>query len=399
MISAQQKPLLANLPFLGLLAANTILGAALPLLIILGGLAGLALAPSPALATLPPSIQIFAGFVVTGPFSLLMGRQGRRFGFVVGAVTAMIGGALGVLALFWSSFALLCLAHAFTGAALACYLYFRFAAAEVVAPQWQPVAISLMLTSGLIAALIGPEIFIRTKDSFAQVPLAGAYASIVVLSLVGVLPLAFVKLPPPASAGGRAGLDRGALVLVLRSRPVFAAIVIGAVSQGIMVLLMAPTPLAMTAHGHSDVLASDVVRWHVVAMFAPSFVTGFLIKRFGTVPIVATGLIFLICAAAVAASGLSLHHFYAALIVLGIGWNFSFIGATDLLARAVAAEDRAVVQGLNDTAVALASTICVFGSGAIVTGLGWSILSLSAVPILTVALVWVIAIGRQLAEA
>lgn len=384
---------------MGLLVANTILSSALPMLIILGGLAGLLLAPTPALATLPPSIQIFAGFLVTGPFSLLMGRRGRRFGFAVGGGLAMVGGVLGVLALLWSSFALLCLAHAFTGGALACYLYFRFAAAEVVSAQWQPIAISLMLTSGLVAAFIGPEVFIWSRDLFAPTPFAGAYAAIVLVTVIGLLPLAFVDIPRPAVAADRPKIDRRALAAILRRRPVMTAVLAGAVSQGIMVLLMAPTPLAMTGHGHSDVAASDVVRWHVVAMFAPSFFTGFLIKRFGTVPIVAAGLTLLIGAALVAASGISVHHFYAALIVLGIGWNFSFIGATDMLVGAVSPEERAVVQGTNDTLIALASTVCVFISGAIVTGFGWTQLALISLPVLALTLVWVVAMHRWSARA
>lgn len=150
----------ADRNFIGLLAANTILGSVMPMLIILGGLAGLLLAPSPALATLPPSVQTLAGL-------LLMGRRGRRFGFLVGGLAAMTGGALGVLALLWSTFALLLIAHALLGAALACYLYFRFAAAEVVSTAWQPVAISLVLTSGLIAAFVEPQVFIWTKDLLA----------------------------------------------------------------------------------------------------------------------------------------------------------------------------------------------------------------------------------------
>lgn len=331
---------------------------------------------------------------MTGPFSLLMGRRGRRYGFVTGALAAMVGGALGVLALLWSSFVLLCLAHAFTGAALACYLYFRFAAAEIVSSEWQPVAISLMLTSGLIAALIGPEVFIWTKDAFAPTPFAGAYAAIVLLSLIGLLPLAVTPIPRPKSTERPRRIDRTELTTILRRRPVLVAILAGAVSQGIMVLLMAPTPLAMTGYGHSAVAASDVVRWHVVAMFAPSFFTGFLIKRFGTVPIMAAGFGLLIGSTLVAASGVSMQHFYAALIVLGVGWNFSFIGATDMLAGAVAPEERAVVQGTNDTLIALASTVCVFISGAIVTGLGWAALALSALPVLAVTLIWVMVLRR-----
>jgi len=375
--------------------ANTILTAAMPMLIILGGLAGLLLSPSPAFATLPPSVQTLAGLVATGPLSLLMGCYGRRVGFVIGGALAILGGAAGALACLWASFALLLVAHAALGAALTCYLYPRFAAAEVVSENWQPVAISLVLTSGLIAAFVGPQLFIWTKDLFAPTPLAGAYAAICAVTLIGLLPLAFVRVPRPTARVTRLRLDRAALLAILRRGPVLTAVIVGAVSQGIMVLIMAPTPLAMTGAGYSEALAGDVVRWHVVAMFAPSFFTGFAIKRFGTVPVVATGLALLVVSGLLAASGLSPHHFYGALTVLGVGWNFGFIGATNMLASAVSADERAVVQGTNDTLIALGATICVFASGAIVTGFGWKILALASLPVLAVALLWVLVQGRR----
>ena len=381
MTDAQQ----GNGNFIGLLTSNTILGAAMPMLIILGGLAGLMLAPSPALATIPPSVQTLAGLFAAGPFSLLMGRFGRRTGFVLGGLLAVAGGMIGAFALFQSSFILLCVAHMALGAALSCFQYFRFAAAEVVTAKWQPVAISLMLTSGLVAAFVGPQVFIMAKDYFAPVPLAGGYAAISVIALIGLIPLAFVRIArPDASAGPKATLAD--TLSILRRGPVALAVMVGAVSMGIMVLLMAPTPLAMVGCGHSEDLAGDVIRWHVVAMFAPSFFTGFIIKRFGTKPVATAGLAMLIGAAVIAASGLGAEHFYASLILLGVGWNFGFIGATNMLASAVSAEERSVTQGANDTIIALASTICAFSSGAIVAGFGWQVLAGAAVPVILVAM-------------
>ncbi|OCX65754.1 MFS transporter [Thioclava sp. SK-1] len=367
--------------YIGLLCANTLLSSVMPMLIILGGLAGLMLAPSPAFATFPPSVQTLAGLLVTGPFSLLMGRYGRRVGFICGAGLAIFGGALAVAAFYTSSFVLLCIAHMGFGAALACYQYFRFAAAETVPPSWQPVAISIMLTSGLVAALIGPQIFIWTKDALAPLPLAGAYAAIGLISLLGILPLGLLRLPRP-TAPARAKTDHSSL----RSPKVRTAITLGAASQGIMVLLMAPTPLAMLSCGLTEAQAGDVIRWHVVAMFAPSFLTGIIIRKFGALRIACTGLCLLILAASIAASGMQLDIFYASLIILGVGWNFGFIGATSLLAQAVPVEDRASVQGINDTILALAATLCAFGSGILVTGPGWSAVALTAIPIVLAAL-------------
>lgn len=379
-----------NGSYLGLLAANTILGSAMPMLIILGGLSGLMLAPSTALATLPASLQTLAGMLAAAPFSLLMGRLGRRAGFALGGACAVLGGLLGVWAILSGNFVLLCLAHLPLGAAIACYQYFRFAAAETVSAEWQPVAISLMLTSGLIAAFVGPQIFIFAKDALAPVPLAGAYAALVPLSLIGLLPLLLTRLPKPARTAPQTLRARFASLSVLKHKPVRLAVGLGAVSQGIMVFLMVPTPLAMIGCGFSEDVAADVIRWHVVAMFAPSFVTGFLIKRFGGQRIAFAGVGMLIVAALAAMGGLTALNFYGALILLGVGWNFGFIGATAILAQAVSEADKALVQGANDTVLALVSTLCAFAAGALIAGVGWIVLAgvAAGVVVLALGMLW-----------
>ncbi|MDF3415976.1 MFS transporter [Sulfitobacter sp. M57] len=379
-------PFARNGNFLGLLAANTILGAAMPMLIILGGLAGLMLSPTTALATLPASLQTLAGLFAAAPFSMMMGRFGRKTGFVIGVALAVAGALLGVWAMLSGSFILLCAGHLALGAALACFQFFRFAAAEVVSPEWQPVAISLMLTSGLVAAFAGPQLFIMAKDALAPVPLAGAYAAIGLISVIGLVPLAFVRMPKGSAPANQTFRDRLAALAVLRRKPVRRAVAIGAVSQGIMVFLMIPTPLAMVGCGFSEAVAGDVIRWHVVAMFAPSFFTGFLIKRFGTERITLAGLALLVVSAVVALGGLSGAHFYGALVLLGLGWNFGFIGATNMLANVVSDAEKPMAQGANDTVIALASTLCAFAAGAIVAGYGWTVLALAALVILVAAL-------------
>lgn len=380
-----------NRNFLGLLLANTILGAAMPMLLILGGLTGLLLAPSPGLATLPASVQTLAGLAAAAPFSLLMGRVGRRLGFAVGGALAVIGALAATFALFVESFALLCAAHFALGAALASFQFFRFAAGEVVSEEWRPVAISLMLTSGLVAAIGGPQLFIAAKDVLAPVPLAGAYAALAVVGLLGLLPLLAVNTPRPeqaaphAEASGAAA-GRFAFLAVLRRRPVRRAVMLGAVSQGVMVFLMIPTPLAMIGCGFSESMAGDVIRWHIVAMFAPSFFTGFLIRRFGAQNIALSGLALMIVAGLAAAAGLSAAHFYGSLILLGLGWNFGFVGATSMLAAAVTGAEKASVQGVNDTVIALASSICAFAAGLVVTSLGWALVAISACAVILLAL-------------
>ncbi|MBM1817435.1 MFS transporter [Sulfitobacter pseudonitzschiae] len=368
-----------------MLLANTTLGAAMPMLLILGGLTGLMLAPSPALATLPASVQTLAGLVAAAPFSLLMGRVGRRMGFVVGGLLTIVGALLATQAMISQSFTLLCTAHFALGAALSSFQYFRFAAGEVVEAKWQPVAISLMLTSGLIAAIGGPQLFIATKDALAPVPLAGAYATLAIIAFVGIVPLAAVRTPLPKVLVNRRG-DRFASIAALRRRPIRLAVGIAAVSQGVMIFLMIPTPLAMIGCGLSEDTAGDVIRWHIVAMFAPSFFTGFLIQRFGAQTIAVTGLSMIILSALAATMGLSAVHFYGALIVLGLGWNFNFIGATTMLAAAVTESEKAAVQGVNDTMIALVSTVCAFAAGLVISGLGWIVLAMVSIAIVLVAL-------------
>ena len=381
--------------YLGLLVANMVLGTAMPMMIILGGLAGLLLAPSTALATLPASLSTLAGLFAAAPFSLLMGRRGRKTGFVAGVGCAVLGAMTGVWALFAGSFLLLCVAHLALGAALACYQFFRFAAAETVSPNWQPVAISLMLTSGLIAAFVGPQMFIVAKDMFAPVPLAGAYAALAAVSVIGLIPLVFTRLPAPMQKAPQTFWQRLGALSVLKRKPVRVAVGLGAVSQGIMVFLMVPTPLAMRDCGFTESVAGDVIRWHVVAMFAPSFVTGFLIKRFGVRPIATIGLVLMAAASIAALSGLSSVHFYGALIALGIGWNFGFVSATAMLSTSVAEDEKPLVQGANDTLIALVSTVCAFAAGAIVAGFGWAVLAAVSLGLLGVATVMFMAQTQQ----
>lgn len=390
-VTAPKPPPVGALNFALLLAGNAILGSAMPMMIILGALAGLLLAPTPALATLPASVSTLAGLVAAAPFSLFMGRHGRRAGFMVGAVVAGLGAAAGVVGVMQSSFILLLLGHFAIGAALACFQFFRFAAAEVVPERWKPVAISLMLTSGLLAAFAGPEVFARTKDLLAPIPFAGAYGAIILLNVIGVIPLLFLRGSQAPQRPDAAATSSVRVAQVLRRPAVGVAIAAAAVSQGVMVLLMVPTPIAMVGCGFGEATAGDVVRWHVVAMFAPSFFTGFLIKRFGATGIVMTGLALLGGSGMIAASGVTLPHFYGALIVLGLGWNFGFVGATSLLADALAPQERPSVQGLNDTVIALCASLCAFASGALVNGAGWTVLALMALPIvggMALALLW-----------
>lgn len=392
--------ILKNRNFVGLLIANTIFGAAFPIQLILGGLAGLMLAPDPTLATLPPSIQTLAGMIAAAPFSLLMGRLGRRAGFAIGGVITLLGAAMATHALFSQDFVLLCAAHFLMGAGWASFQYFRFAAGEVVEPDWRPVAISLMLSSLLVAAIVGPQVFIAARDSLAPIPFAGAYVATGVIALLGLVPLAAVRIARPEKQSKAKPTKRFAALAALRRGPIRRAVGFAAISQGAMVFLMIPTPIAMVGCGLSEDTASDVVRWHIVAMFAPSFFTGFLIKRFGAQNIAITGLVIIVAAAVAATLGLTATHFYGSLIVLGIGWNFGFIGGTAMLDAAVVEDEKAAVQGANDTIIACVSTLCAFAAGFVVSSVGWVILAIIAGCIVVLSLAalcfdWVLSARTQ----
>lgn len=379
--------------FIAILAGNILLGSAMPMLIILGGLAGAWLAPQSWLATTPPTVQAMAGIAVATPISLFMGRFGRRLGFALGAACLVLGGLLGLLALLWQSFALLCVAHVVLGAALVCVNYFRFAAAEAVPTSEQPRAISLLLASGLVAALLGPELFTWTRDSLPLTPLGGAYAAIAVMGVIGAVPLLFLQLERPQASTSKAGF--GQAWTVLRANPqALGAMAVSGLAFGMMVLMMTPTPIAMIGCGFSEDQAADVIRWHVIAMFAPGFVTGSLIKRFGVYPVMTVGGIILLTSAVVALSGLALGQFYLALVLLGIGWNFAFIGGTQILQSSLSEQERPTVQGLNDTLIAAIAATASLTSGVAYAGIGWLGLAGVAAPVFAVLGFWVLRINR-----
>ncbi len=364
--------------------AQAVLGSQLAIHIILGGLAGAVLADGVSLATLPISIVVVVTMLAAPGASLLMGRFGRRYGFLLGAAAGTVGGALAVLALVQSSFGLFLIASAFFGIYQAFHSFYRFAAADTASERFKPKAISWVFAGGLVSALIGPEIVQLTGDLLAPVPFAGAYLSIIALNLVGAAGLAFLDIPPPRT--GHVGVDAALPLRAVLKRPrLVVAVICGMVGFASMSLVMTSTPLALTAEGYTTDHAADVVRWHIFAMYAPSFFTGLVIARFGVIKVIAAGLALLAACAAVALSGIELHHFYAALILLGIGWNFAFIGATTLLASAHTPSEQAKVQGLNDFLVFGLVALASFGSGVLLSHDGWRAVQWAMMPALALS--------------
>ena len=362
--------------------------------IALNGLVGYALAPDKALATLPVTGWVVGGAISTLPMSLLMKRLGRRAGFTVGALIGMIGAALCSLALVQGNFWLFCLGTMVFGVYNAVAQYYRFAAADAVTAELKPRAISLVLAGGLVGGIVGPEVSKHTIEFFGTRYL-GAYLSLIgfLVLVTGVLQL--LRIPSPA------GDDHKAPARPLReiiAQPVFIVAAAGAaIGYGVMNLLMTATPLAMRLCGHPYSAAATVIGWHVIGMFGPSFFTGNLIRRFGVLQVMAAGALLMYVVVGIALSGISVPHFWLALVLLGIGWNFLYIGGTALLSEASSPSERAKTQGANDSIIFLTLMLSSFASGVLIDAKGWEVLNWLALPFITVAAVvvlWLLARRR-----
>jgi MFS family permease len=378
-----------------LVAAQAILGAQMPMIFTVGGLAGTMLAPNACLATLPISLIVF-GSMTTAPWlSSVMQRAGRVPGFLIGAAGGAAGAAICAAALLWNSFPLFLLGSYMTGIYLSAQGFFRFAAADTASDAFRPKAISYVMAGGLLSAIIGPALGTSLVDSF-MVPFLGTYLAVIALNALGLFLFFALDIPKPPKPEPGAGIGRTRLEL-LKEPAIAVAIVCAMVSYALMNLVMTSTPLAVVGCGFETTTAGHVVTAHVLAMYAPSFVTGHLIVRFGARTIVWAGLAILAAAGAVALQGVDLANFFVALVLLGVGWNFGFIGATSMLAAAHAPEERGAVQGMNDAFVFGCVTIASLASGGLMncTGgeavAGWSAVNLAMAPFLALAggaLIW-----------
>jgi MFS family permease len=356
-------------------------------------LVGAALAPDPRLATLPAALYQLGTFATTYPASHMMARAGRRAGFSLGAVLGVLGGAVATLGVVRGSFAVFCAGAAVSGGHAGFATFYRFAAAESVAPERRERALGWVMTAGVVAALLGPWLASRTKDLWPTA-FAGCFAMLFVLAVASTVLLQLLRVPaaqpaaqPGARTGSRTSARTGArttrlpLRAVMRN-PGFASFTAAAmVSGATMVFVMTATPLAMAGCHHGFDHTAGVIQWHVVAMFAPSFLTGRLVARVGAPAVVLAGLVLCGAAAAVNASDTSLWHFQIGLVLLGAGWNLAYIGTTSTLACA-APEDRATVQGLNDLLVFSAVAVASLLAGVVEHAAGWRALNLAVLPLL-----------------
>lgn len=378
-----------------LVLAQAILGAQMPMIFTIGGLAGQSLASNICFATLPISLIVLGSMLTATPLSAFMQKYGRRAGFVIGALGGALGGAVGAYGLWIASFPVFLIGSLLTGIYMSAQGFYRFAAADTASDDFRPKAISYVLAGGLASAIIGPQLVKFTADAYV-VPFVGTYIAVIGINLLGSLLFLFLDIPrpkPPAPDDPR-GRTRWELIKTPR---IAVAVICAMVTYMLMNLVMTSTPLAVVGCGFDKGVAADIVSAHVLAMFAPSFFTGHLIVRFGVERILAAGLVILGGAGIVALMGVTLTNFYIALVLLGLGWNFGFIGATTMLAGAHAPHERGRMQGMNDLIVFGGVTLASLASGGLMNCSGgspqegWTAVNLAMAPALVLAggaLIW-----------
>jgi len=365
----------------------------------LGALAGAWLNPDAlALATLPVATYSAGAAIFAMPVAFLSRKFGRKVSFCIGGVIGIIGAMFAMLSLQQGAFGLFCLSYLLIGGAGAFVQQYRFAAADTGSDKFKSRAISWVLTGGVLAAFIGTEVVLRTKDLFLPLPFAGAFVGMAGLLLAGIGILLFLKPIGRSHVTEEATTAQVRRVGEIVKQPVFIVALLCAVaSYALMTFMMTGAPLAMKHHGHTEAEAVLGIRWHVLAMFAPSFFTGALIVRYGKLPIIAIGLGLLIMCAGVALAGLELWNFWTSLVLLGIGWNFGFIGATALLGEAYHASEKNKVQGLHDFILFSLVAMASLASGVTLNSYGWSGIAIVIIPVSILAafsLLWLKIIGR-----
>jgi MFS family permease len=370
--------------------------AAAPVSIALGGLAGsYLLGADKSLATAP--VTAFNIGVAMGalPAAMLMQRIGRRYGFTFGAFVGIFGMIIAGYALVIHSFLLFCAGLMFNGVAGGFTQQYRFAATDRGGPEFRAKAISWVLAGGVAAAIIGPQLVIWTTDLLTPIPFAGAYFSGISLFVVVLVILSFLDPSrPPKQRPGEVRDTGRPLPEIIRQPRFMVAVLCGTASFALMSFFMTAAPLAMIGCGFTQTQATLGIQWHVLAMFAPSFVTGHLINRFGKEKIVAAGLVILAACAAVALMGIELAHFWLSLILLGIGWNFGFIGATAMVTDTYRPEERSKAQGANDLILFSTVAFSSLMSGQTLNAFGWTAINYVAFPVVLVCLMALLWLSR-----
>lgn len=366
---------------------------AIVLSVTLAAILGAMLASDKGLATLPVAAMVIGTAIASLPAARLMRQRGRRSGFMLGALLGVSGSLLSAWALHQSSFVVFTLGHFLLGAYQGFANYYRFAAVEAAGSAQAGKAISLVIAGGIVAAFLGPQLGLWGRDWIGGQIFVGSYLAQGVLSLVALLLLARLRLPKSVVTM-QSGSARPLREIL--SQPALQVAIFGAaIGYAVMIMVMTATPLAILGCGLPGSSVAPVIQWHVVGMFAPSFFTGPLIRRYGAPRIMQVGFVLLLIHVLLALSGVGFLHFLSALIFLGVGWNFSFIGGTTLLAQAYRPAEQAKVQATNEFIVFGLVAVATLSAGWLYDRFGWVILNLAAVPLLVAALIAAIGIERR----
>ena len=363
-----------------LTAAQALGGASPAIIVSLGGLVGQQLASNPAFVTLPISIFNLGLAIGTLPAAWVMRRHGRRAGYLLGATLGVISGLTAAAGIYQQLFVLFCIGTLIAGFYASYVQSYRFAVADGAPEDIKPRLISWVMVGGLFAAVIGPQTVIWTRDIVPWAPFAGSFVAQALLALLAI-PIIWrlrgVTTPvTEQAAGSPPAKSVGRPLKEIAAQPKFIlAVTAGVVSYALMSFVMTAAPMAMVGCGHTIGEAALGIQWHVLSMFAPSFFTGQLIQRFGVNAVTATGLVLLACSGAVALMGLDVAHFWISLVLLGVGWNFGFIGATTMVTQCHQPEEKNRVQALNDFLVFGSVAISSFASGKLLSVAGWEIIN------------------------
>lgn len=367
------------------------------LVMTVGGLAGSQLAPSPALATAPIAAMFLGTALATVPASMWMARVGRKFGFILGASLGVMGGLLAAAGVFAGSLLLLCLGTLFVGAYQGFAQFYRFAASEVANDAFRPRAISFVLAGGVVAALAGPALG-RLGGDLLQPAYMASFLILSVVSLLAVGVLAGINVPRPTALSDSDAMARP-LRQIMRQPTYLVALFGAATGYGVMILAMTATPLAMSHHHHGLADTATVIQLHVLGMFLPSFFTGSLIARFGVLRIMLAGAVLFFGHVAFSLSGTGFYSFTAALVLLGVGWNFLYIGGTNLLTSTYTPAEKGKAQAFNDLSIFIVGLASSLSAGVLQNVIGWQNLNLLLLPWLGLAAAAILSLALKQRQA
>lgn len=381
---------LAKRNALVLSGAQALAGANASVVFATGAIVGAALGPSAAWATAPTTTFVLGTALATMPAAWLLRRAGRRAAYQYGAAIGLIAGLLAAYAIQQGSFALFMVATAMCGVYQAFVVNYRFGATDNASPTFRPRAIAWVLAGGVAAAFVGPQLVIHTKDMLPPFTFMASYIGQALVAGLSIAVLLFFRNAPAPPVGSQE--PARPLREILKSRRLKLAIGISAIAQALMNFIMTATPLAMIGCFHTTTDATLAIQWHIVGMFLPGFFTGHLIAKFGVYRVIAFGLALLGLCGVIGLSGITVAHFNAALIALGVGWNFAFVGASALVAEGQKPSERNMVQGFTDLVIFSVTALASLSSGKLLAGFGWDSLNIALFPFVAAAFgfVWLL---------